>query len=62
MKMLVLAAVSVFAMSAQDMDLAAQVKKGEGWGTSAITQSEIMRCWATWSAIRDHIARLATPA
>lgn len=56
MKLLVLAAVSMAAMSVQDADLAAMVKKGEGWGTTPITQSEQMRCWATWSFLRDHIA------
>ena len=56
MKLMVLAAVSALAMSAQDANLASLVAKGEGWGTSAITSSEIMRCWATWSFIREQVA------
>ena len=55
MKLLVLAT-SVLAISAQDSDFAALVKEGEGWGTSAVTSSEIMRCWATWSVVREHVA------
>lgn len=37
-------------------DLAAAVAKGEGWGTSPITRSEILRCWATLTAIDEAIA------
>lgn len=58
MKLLVLAAASLLLPAPQDAsDLAAAVRKGEGWGTSAVTQSEVMRCWATWTALRDYIAR-----
>jgi TPR repeat protein len=58
MKLLVLAAALLLVPVPQDAsDLAALVKKGEGWGTSAVTQSEVMRCWATWTALRDYIAR-----
>jgi TPR repeat protein len=58
MKLLVLAAASALVTFPQDAsDLAALVKKGEGWGTTAVTSSEVMRCWATWSALREYIAR-----
>ena len=36
-------------------DLAAAVAKGEGWGTSPITRSEILGCWATLTAIDEMI-------
>ncbi|MES2442916.1 MAG: tetratricopeptide repeat protein [Pseudomonadota bacterium] len=58
MKLLVLVAVSALVSVPQDAsDLAALVKKGEGWGTTAVTSSEVLRCWATWTALRDYIAR-----
>jgi hypothetical protein len=37
-------------------DLAARIKAGEGYGTSAVTSGEIADCWATWSALREHIS------
>ncbi|RYD49740.1 MAG: sel1 repeat family protein, partial [Sphingomonadales bacterium] len=44
--------------AAQDRnDLASRVKAGEGWGTSAITTGEITACWATWKALREHVAQ-----
>lgn len=36
-------------------DLAAAVARGEGWGTSPITRSEILGCWATLTAIDEAI-------
>jgi TPR repeat protein len=56
MKLAVLAAASALSMSAQDVDLASLVKKGEGWGTKAITTKEVTQCWATWTALREHVA------
>ncbi len=45
-------------LAAQDTgDLAARVKKGEGWGTSAVTSGEVADCWATWTALREHVAQ-----
>jgi len=58
MKLLVLAAASLLAVFPQDSsDLAALVKKGEGWGTTAVTSSEVTRCWATWTALRNYVAQ-----
>lgn len=43
--------------SAQDgTDMAARVKAGQGWGTTAVTTGEIAACWATVTALGEHIA------
>ncbi len=51
-----LAASSLPAAAQAQGDLAARVKAGESWGTSAVSTGEIAACWATWIALRDHIA------
>ena len=39
------------------VDLASYVARGEADGTTVITENEIVACWATWEALRDHVVR-----
>jgi hypothetical protein len=40
----------------EGIDLAARVKNGERGGLTPVTPGEITRCWAVWTAIKEHVA------